>query len=404
MSEIIAHHQNKITLTQSEIEFAVNSFVSGQTSEKEMTDFLLSVVEHDLNEEETFYLTKVMLKSGQVMDLSDFSDTIDKHSTGGVSDSTTLIVVPLFALFGYTCIKMSGGELGHTGGTADKMKVFHGLENSLTQEKTFEIAKKTGACFITSTADIASADKKIYALRDKINAMSVGLIASSIMSKKLACGAKNLILDVKYGSGALLKTKRDALTLARLMTKIGNMHGVNTTYILGDMRQPLGQYIGDTLEVFEVLQNLKNAHMTRLLFHSLNIVATALSKKSGLSKEQVFSQAYEFVKNGKVLAKLKEIVSAQGGSFELISKKFMPAFVVKAKKNGIISGIQTKQLGFLDKQLKKTAKDYQGFKICVELKQKVALGDILFECFFDIENKNQIIDKLQKTIRIKNEN
>ena len=404
INQIIKKHESGTLLTESEIEFSVNSFLCGQTSESQMSQFLLSIAKKDLTEQETFYLTKVMLNSGEKIDLSAFSKTIDKHSTGGVSDSTTLIVVPLFALFGFTSIKMSGGGLGHTGGTADKMKVFANLQNSLPEETFFEIAKKTGACFITSTASLAPADKKIYALRDKINAMSVGLIASSIMSKKLASGSENLILDVKYGNGALLSTKKQALTLARLMKKIGNQYGVNTDYVLGDMNEPLGQCIGDTLEVWEVLQNLKSAKMTRLLKHSLNMVATALYKHLKQTKEQVFHQAYDFVKRGKVTEKLKEIVLLQGGNFDITNQKFSCKFIVKSPKSGIISKIQTKELGLISKKLSQTTPHYVGFKICKVLKEKVKQNETLFECFFDTVCKDEITKQLIEAIGIKHEN
>lgn len=404
IKEIILKHKNGVYLSEQEINFVCNGFVDNVITKAEMTDFLNAVVQNDLSEQETFFLTKAMLNSGQIMNLSQFNNTIDKHSTGGVSDSTSLIVVPLFSLFGFTCIKMSGGGLGHTGGTADKLHVFEGLKNSISQKQAFEIAKKTNACFMTATNEIAPADKKIYALRDEINAMSVGLIASSIMSKKLACGAKNLILDVKFGNGALLNTKAQALKLARLMKKIGKTYGVNTTYILGDMNQPLGQYVGDKLEVFEIMEILTNAHMTRLLEHSLNIVATAISKKIHKSKKQIFDASYDLVKNGKVLNKLKEIVTSQGGKFDIFSKKPIENFVVKAQKSGIISKIQTKQLGFMDKKLKQTTKNYLGFKICVQLNQKVKKDDILFKCYFETDVKDEITNNFINTIGIKNEN
>lgn len=404
IKNVTAKHKQGKTLSEQEIEFVVNSFVDGDVTEEEMTDFLQSIVKNDLTKEETFALTKVMLNSGEKMNLSHFSNTIDKHSTGGVSDSTTLIVVPLFALLGFSCLKMSGGALGHTGGTADKLKVFDGINNSPTKEKAFEIAKKTGACFMTATGQIAPADKKIYALRDKINAMSIGLIASSIMSKKLASGAKNLILDVKYGNGALVKTKKHATALAKLMTQIGKMYEVNTTYILGKMNQPLGQCVGNRLEVWEAVENLKSGQMTRLMEHSLNIVALATHKVLGKTKKEVFDIAYKLLKSKKALEKLKEIVLCQGGKFDVFNINSSNKFVVKSTKSGIISKIQTKSLGLLDKEFSLEAKNYIGYKICVQLGQKVLKDDVLFECYFETQNQEKITKKLRQTIGIKNEN
>ena len=265
------------------------------------------------------------------------------------------------------------------------------------------IARQTGACFVTSTKNIAPADKKIYALRDKINAMSIPLIASSIMSKKIASGAKNLVLDVKYGSGAFIKSKTQALVLARLMKKIGIAHGIKTSYVLGEMNQPLGRFVGDVLEVKEVLSTLQNPKDSRLLSHSLNLVAQGLYKPLNQTKQQVYDKAYQFVKSGMALQKLKEIVLAQGGKFDIIEKEFFPKYSVLSNKNGIIKSVNTKEIGFLEKHLKETTNNYLGFEICVELGQKVKKGEPLFELYFESETITEIKHKFLNLIRIKNE-
>lgn len=401
ISEIIKNKNSGQTLSKKELSFVVENYLNEMISDKEMSEFLFCVIKNGLSVQETVDLTEIMAKSGDSFDLTNFSNTIDKHSTGGVSDSTTLIVVPLFALFGYTCIKMSGGSLSHTGGTSEKIKVFEGLNNELDFEEAVIVGKKAGACFITSTKNIAPADKKIYALRDKINAMSVPLIASSIMSKKIASGSKNLVLDVKFGSGAFIKTKKDALVLARLMKKIGTAHKINTSFVLGEMNQPLGQYIGDVLEVKEVVNLLQKPVKSRLLNHSLELVAEGLYKQLNQTKESVLKQALEFVENGKALKKLKEIVFAQGGKFDIIDKEFSAVKKVFADRDGIVSKILTKELGFFEKHLKQTTKDYYGLKICVELGQKITKGQEIFELYFDTDKMEEIENKLQKMIRIK---
>lgn len=403
ISQITQKKQQRQALTYDELFFVVDGFVKDEIGQQDMAKFLLAVVEFGMTEQETFDLTHIMWHSGQTFDLSQFENTIDKHSTGGVSDSTTLIVVPLFALLGYTCIKMSGAGLSHTGGTADKILAFIGFNNTLTFEQAKQVAQKAGGCFITSSTKIAPADKKIYALRDKINAMSIPLIASSIMSKKLASGAKNLVLDVKYGNGAFMKNKAQAHALGRLMQKIGNHHGVQTTYILGDMNQPLGQFVGDVLEVWEVLELLKNPKPTRLLKHSIDLVALPLSKTKNISFEHAWKMCYDLIESGQVLQKLRQIVALQGGSFDLANKTFKPSHVVCAPKSGTVGTINTKQLGLLDKQFK-TLEGYLGFCILAEKGQSVTKGQPIFELYFDTENIENIKKQFINTIRINHEN
>ncbi len=398
IKDIILKKKDKKVLEEKELEFVFVGYDKGDISKAEMTEFLNVFKSGKYNFKETESLTKIMLNSGKTYNLSSFANTVDKHSTGGVSDNTTFIVVPIFALFGFTSIKMSGASLGHTGGTADKIKVFEGLENNLSQEKAFEIAKKTGACFITSSENIAPIDKKVYALRDEINAMSISLIASSVMSKKLATGNKNLVLDVKFGNGALLKSKKEAKILANAMKKIGESFGVNTSYVLGDMNQPLGSCIGNYAEIFEVIETLKQKSLTPLLHHSLKLVAIALYKNLNMSKQKVYKKALEFVYSGKVLEKLEEIIIAQGGNFNL--SKPEKHFEIVAKNQGKVKRIDTKALGFLDKEFKEKYDDYKGFKINVRKGQKVLQNQSLFELYFKPENEKNIEKSLFGTLKI----
>lgn len=398
INQIIEKKKKGIVLGFEELSFVFNGFFKDEISKQDMTRFLNVFKASKYSFEETKTLTSIMISSGKTYDLSMFEKTIDKHSTGGVSDSTTFIVVPLFALFGFTSIKMSGARLGHTGGTADKILVFEGLKNNLNQQETFEIAKKVGACFVTSSEEIAPLDKKVYALRDEIGAMSVGLIASSIMSKKIATANKNLVLDVKFGNGALLKTKKEAKTLAKTMQKIGNSFGVNTSYVLGQMNQPLGSCIGNFLETFEAVETLKQKHISPLLHHSLKLVATALHKSLKTTKRDVYKQAKQFVFSGAALSKLQEIVEAQGGNFKLKQPK--PSFVVLAEKQGKVRQVLTEKIGLLDKEFSSTKQNYFGFKILVRKGQKVLKNQPIFEVYFEDKNTKNISKLLNDTLKI----
>lgn len=399
IEKITEKKQKGEKLLKEEIYFAVNGFVDGRISKEQMKDFVLSIYNGSMDEQETFYLTQAMLESGQQLDLSKFSPTVDKHSTGGVSDSTTLIVVPLFALLGLNSLKMSGGALGHTGGTADKVRVFEGLNNQLDINQALKIVKKTGACFIVSSANLAPADKKIYMLRDEIGAVnSLPLIASSIMSKKLASGSENIILDVKFGEGALMKNNNDAIRLAKLMCKIGKMHGRNTSYVLGDMNQPLGSSVGNVMEVLEVIEVLKTNKNCPLLKHSKKIVVTCASKVLNKTKKEIFELLDDFISSGKALEKLKQIVKAQGGSLELFKTTLTPNEVLRAEKAGKLTTIKTTKLGFLDREFSKL-EGYKGIKLLKRVGNKVKKDEIIAEIYCS-EKTQELKQKLSECLEI----
>ncbi len=381
ISHIILAKEKGDVLTDFEIDFIVKNFTNGTISKEDMTKFLLLVFRKGLSVEETYALTRAMLKSGKIIDLSELGDTVDKHSTGGVSDSTTLIVVPIFALLGLECLKMSGGALGHTGGTADKIKVFEGLRNKFTTEQALKIIKEHGACFIVASDDLAPADRVIYNLRDEIGAInSIPLIASSIMSKKLACGAQTIVLDVKYGNGAIIKSKPEAEKLAQLMFKIGTLYGRKMCYLLGDMNQPLGQCVGNVMEVLEVIETLKFAPRTPLLEHSLAIVVKATATSGKMSEDEAYKTALELVTSGKALKKLKEIIKAQGGSLELFERKFAPDIIINSMSEGKITNISTERLGLNNRALSRYL-NYKGFKILKRLGDNVKIGEPLVEIY-----------------------
>ena len=378
-----------------DIFFIVQNFYAGKLNENQMSKFLWFVFDNNFTSRQTFNLTNAMMSKGQTLDLSHFNLSVDKHSTGGVSDSTTLIVVPLFALLGFQCYKMSGGALGHTGGTADKMKVFKNINIELPVETAFQIINKTGGCFVSQTLDIAPIDKKIYALRDKIGAVdNVSLIASSIMSKKLAVGCKHIVLDVKYGNGALIKDKQKAKQLAKLMCDIGKFYGREVKYVMGDMREPLGNAIGDYYEVMEVLNLLKNYKPCKLTNHSINLVCQFASQ-IGLDKKTCKQKCISFLKDGSAYNKLEQIVNLQGGTMpEIVNLKNLQGITILSNKQGVLNQIQTQNLGnFFHKN-----KNIKGALVLKRLNNKIKKGDGLIKIFAENlsqTQKNQLINMFE---------
>ena len=399
IEKIIQIKENNKKLSQEQIDFMVSGFINGSISKQDMSRFLIAIYNNSLCKKETYYLFDSMLNQSSVLNLDQLGPTIDKHSTGGVSDSTSILLVPLYALFGFKCLKMSGGALGHTGGTADKILLFEGLKNEISIESAISLTKQNGGCFIASNQELAIADKKIYALRNEIDAvMSIPLIATSIMSKKVACGAKNIVLDVKYGNGALMKDKKDAIKLGKLMKYLGGCYGRNVSIVYGDMNQPLGEFVGDYVEVLEVIDLLKNPKSSRLLNHTLKLLSKGVYKQLGKSEKEIIMQAKKMIEDKTALNKLKEIISSQGGSLKLFDESLpVPKYLIKSNMEGVLNFINCEKLGNLDHKLK-NQKGYLGFKISKSLQDKVVNGDVLFEiyCKCDIDiNQNEFISCLE---------
>ena len=266
--DIIIKKKNKEELTEEEIQYVVNSFVSGEIKDYQMSSLLMAIVINGMTDNEVIFLTKYMMLSGSILDLSNLSNVVDKHSTGGVGDKTTLIISPIVASLDCKVAKMSGRGLGYTGGTIDKLESIPGFNVNLTKEEFIKEIEDIGMAITSQTSDIALADKKIYALRDVTGTTeSIPLIASSIMSKKIASGSKNLVLDIKVGEGALIKNIEDARHLANLMIKIGKENNMKVICLLTNMNIPLGNNIGNSLEVLEALNTLyyvPNNNLTNL--------------------------------------------------------------------------------------------------------------------------------------------
>ena len=351
----------------------------------------MAIYINGMDEEEITNLTLAMANSGDILDLSELGIVVDKHSTGGIGDKVTLILAPIIASLGIPVAKMSGRGLGYTGGTADKLEAIPGYNVVLDEKQFIENVKEIGISLITQTANLAPADKKIYALRDSINCVeSIPLIASSIMSKKIASGANKIVLDVTCGSGAFMKTKENAKKLAETMEKMGKLAERETVAVITNMDQPLGKYVGNTLEVIEAIEAL-NGHWQEdvkevVLLLGANMIKLA-GKGDDLEENKV--KMLEQIENGEALSKFKELVVKQGGDASYIEdlEKFPKAkykLPVIATKSGIVNKLNAEEVGKIAMKLGagRLRKEDEIIKeVGIELNKKVGnnveIGDIL---------------------------
>lgn len=367
-------------LKAKEIEFFVNGYTKGQINDDNMTELLKAICEKGMSEKETILLTSAMLNSGNKIDLSELGDCLDKHSSGGVSDSTTLIIAPIIASLNLKMVKMSGRSLGFTGGTIDKFETF-GANTSISLENAKEIASKVGAVILCQTEDLVPADKKIYALRDKTGLVaSLPLIASSIISKKLASGAKIIVLDVKYGEGAFMENLVEAKKLARLMVKILKKHKILSCAVVSDMNQPLGENIGNYMEVKEVINCLKNNNESRLLTLSKTIASLLVAMKEKIDLNLATKKVDFAVKEGLAYNKLKEMVLAESGNLDMFKDEKLSYIPVACEALGYVSNIKTKELGEITHELIRI-KGCKGVSILVKVGDKVGLGDEIIRIY-----------------------
>jgi len=313
--DIINKKKRGGALTKAEIDFTVNGFTQGIIGEGPMAALLMAINLVGFNREETSLLTMAMAASGHIADLSKINmPTVDKHSTGGVGDKLTLIVAPIVAALGVAVPKMSGRSLGHTGGTIDKLESFPGLSAKITHEDFVEQINKIGICIAEQSESLAPADKKIYALRDTTATVdSIPLIAASIMSKKIAAGASAILLDVKAGSGAFMKTPEEAVKLADIMVEIGRDCKKDMAAVVTAMDEPLGRCVGDAIEVFEAVEVLKNQEKGDLTALSTELAAhmLALGKKDSVAECRKLAESA--IKSGEALRKFLEMIRHQGG-------------------------------------------------------------------------------------------
>ncbi|MBC8569419.1 pyrimidine-nucleoside phosphorylase [Zongyangia hominis] len=352
MVDLIAKKRDGGTHSREELRFIVDGFTGGDIPDYQMSAFLMSVFYKGMEDGETAALTQLMAQSGEMVDLSSIEGVkVDKHSTGGVGDKTTLIAAPIAAACGVKIAKMSGRGLGFTGGTVDKLESIPGFRTELPRQEFLEIVKKTGICVIGQSGNLAPADKKIYALRDVTATVdSIPLIAASIMSKKIAAGNDCILLDVKTGSGAFMKEMEDAVKLADIMVRIGEKAGRRTMALITNMDIPLGRAIGNVSEVREAVETLRGRGPADLSAVCRELAANMIALAGGGEIERCRELAAKAMEDGSAFQKLREMVKAQGGDVSVIDdpESFPKAGIaheVLAPQDGYLSAMDAAQCG-----------------------------------------------------------
>lgn len=393
--DIIMKKRDGGVLTKDEIEYMVFGFTKGEIPDYQMSAFLMAVFIKGMNDEETKNITVAMTDSGDKMDLSRIDGIkVDKHSTGGVGDTTTLLIGPIVAAAGLKFAKMSGRGLGHTGGTIDKLESIPGYRTSLSEEEFISQVSRIGLAVISSTGDIAPADKKMYALRDVTATVdSIPLIAGSIMSKKLASGSDIILLDVKAGGGAFMKTKDDALLLAKTLVDIGVLAGKKTRAVITDMDQPLNTHIGNALEVKEVFEILSGKRRDSALRSVSTTLAGNLIFMAGVkpTMEESIAYANEMIDSGRAKEKMREMILAQAGekgAAAVDDPSVLPSAPVirslRSEKSGWISAIDVLELGI-------AARDLGAGRIRKEDVIDPSVGLVLYKRVGDRVEKGELI-------------
>ena len=350
ITDIILKKRNSGELSAAEIRFLISGLLSGEAADYQVSAWLMAVWFRGMTPAETAALTMAMADSGQKNDLSALpGHKIDKHSTGGVGDKTTLVAVPIAAACGVLCPKMSGRGLGHTGGTADKLEAIPGFRTSLTEAEFLNTVRKTGMSLMTQTGDIAPADKKLYALRDVTATVdSLPLIASSVMSKKLASGCDGVVLDVKVGSGAFMKTAEEAEALARQMIDIGRQAGKRVSALVTDMDRPLGSTVGNAIEVEEAMDALRGGGPADLRELSLALAAELVRLAGGGTAEECLARAARALDSGAAFETFGRMVECQGGDRRALERPFPLSpcrLELRAPRKGYLTRMETGEIG-----------------------------------------------------------
>ena len=416
MIDIIEKKRDGKSLSKEEIEFFIKGYTEGDIPDYQASSLAMAIFFQDMNEEERAALTMAMVNSGDVIDLSKVNGIkVDKHSTGGVGDTTTLVLAPLVAAVGVPVAKMSGRGLGHTGGTIDKLESIDGFHVEISEADFIKLVNEDQVAVIGQTGNLTPADKKLYALRDVTGTVnSIPLIASSIMSKKIAAGADAIVLDVKTGNGAFMKTLEDAEALAHAMVSIGNNVGRNTMAIISDMSQPLGRAIGNALELKEAIDTLNGQgpeDLTELVL-TLGSQMIVLAERANTLEEarQLLNEAIE---NGSALDKFKTFLENQGGDASVVnSPELLPTaeyqIDYKAKSSGVVSELIANEIGVASMMLgagRQTKEDDIDLSVGIVLNKKVGdkvnVGESLLTIHSNRENVDDVIKKLDESIEIK---
>lgn len=402
MYDLINKKKNKEYLSKEEIEFIIKGYTNGSIPDYQMSAFLMAVCLNGMDHEETAALTVAMAHSGDLLDLSQIKGVkVDKHSTGGVGDKTSLVLGPMVAALGIPVAKMSGRGLGHTGGTIDKLESFQGFSTTITTEQFIHNVNSIKMAIVGQTANLAPADKKIYALRDVTATVdNISLIASSIMSKKIASGSDVIVLDVKTGSGAFMKSLEDSIALAEEMVQIGTIAGRTTYAVITDMNQPLGNAVGNNLEVIEAIDTLngegpKDLYEVSITLASYMLFGAGIAKTVGEARELL----NKTIEDKSALNKFAQFIKAQGGNTDPIFntdlfEKASLAEEVPAPANGYVTYIHTDEVGMTSlvlgggRETKESVIDLSvGLKIHKKLGDKVIKGESLATLYANDNNK-----------------
>ena len=418
MVDVIAKKRDGKELTKEEIEFFIKGYTDGEIPDYQASSFAMSTYFQDMTDNERAYLTMAMVESGDQIDLSEIEGIkVDKHSTGGVGDTTTLVLAPLVAALDIPVAKMSGRGLGHTGGTIDKLEAVEGFHVEISEQEFIDLVNRDKVAVIGQTGNLTPADKKLYGLRDVTGTVnSIPLIASSIMSKKIAAGADAIVLDVKTGAGAFMKTLEDSELLAHAMVKIGNNVGRNTMAIISDMSQPLGRAIGNGLEVKEAIETLRGEgpeDLTELVL-TLGSQMVVLAKKAE-NLDEAREKLQEVIQNGKALEKFKVFLENQGGDGSVVDDvsklpQAQHTFEVKAKKSGYVSNIVADEIGVASMLLgagRATKDDIIDLAVGLVLNKKVGdkveEGESLVTIYANQEDIKDVEEKILNNIDISDE-
>ena len=394
--DLIDKKEKRETLTKEELKYIIDNYLNGTIKDYQMSAFLTEVDLLGLTEEETINLTDIMLHSGEILDFG-IDNLTDKHSTGGVGDKTTIVLAPLVASLDVKIAKMSGRGLGHTGGTIDKLESIKGFKTSMSLDEFKNQVDKIGVALVGQMGNLVLADKKIYALRDVTGTVdSIPLIASSIMSKKLASGAKNIVIDLKIGSGALVNNLEEAKELANLMVKIGKTYKKNIACVLTNMDEPLGYAVGNSVEVLEAIDTLKGKGPEDLTNLVIKLGAIMTSMALNITEETAIEKVKENIFNGKAYQKFKEWVKAQDGdinNIEIAKNKQ----IFTSKEEGYIKSINALEIGKLARKLgagRLSKDDIIDLTVGIILKHKVGdyikKGDVLATVLY---NEKQITEE-----------
>ena len=415
MVDIIAKKRDNQPLTKEEIEFFVDGYTNDEIPDYQVSSIMMAIFFNDMNDEERAGLTMAMVASGDQIDLSEIDGVkVDKHSTGGVGDTTTLVLAPLVAALDVPVAKMSGRGLGHTGGTIDKLEAVEGFHVEITEQEFIDIVNRDKVAVIGQSGNLTPADKKLYALRDVTATVnSIPLIASSIMSKKIAAGADAIVLDVKVGDGAFMKTTEDATELASAMVSIGNNVGRNTMAIISSMEEPLGRAIGNALEVKEAIETLKGQGPEDLTELSLELGSqmVVLGGKAD-TLEEARTKLQAVIDDGSALEKFRVFLKNQGGDASMVDdlSKLPQAkytFEVEAEKSGFVEKIGSEAMGVASSMLgagRQTKEDIIDLSVGLMLNKKVGdrveNGESLVTIYSNSEDVEAVKQKILENYKI----